>query len=414
MKKIISLLVITFLSISLIFAQKRELSDYENYRMEQEAKEYPQEAEIFYIVEDMPTFNGENAKEFRKWIATNVKYPVEAINKNIQGKVLVEFVVNPYGNVVQANVVEPVNPYLDDEAIRVVLASPKWKPGMQRGQAINVKFTFPINFVLDEERAIEPIVINNYYVNNVPSMRHSLYFGYNYHRPYYSGYYNGYYDSWYFNQYAYYGMYYPYYGNYNYGHNHYNYWYGHHYSSYNRGRHYASSGSLGWRNNYYRRNYNTNRSGYIPAPTARKSTIRNPKVSSINRTTKMTRSTRTTSAQRSTTVRKPTTTRTQGKTYRPTYSRASRSSTQTRPQYNKSSSPSRSSSSYKRPSSTNKRSYSSPSRSSSSYQRSTPTRSSGSYSRSSSPSRSSGSSSRSSGSSSRSSGSSSRSSSSRR
>ena len=108
-----------------------------------------EEDEVFYIVEDMPTFNGgEPATEFRKFIAQNLQYPEIAAENGVSGRVIVQFAVNKVGKVVDAKVVRSVDSALDKEAIRVVMSSPKWTPGKQRGKAVKVLFTFPINFVL--------------------------------------------------------------------------------------------------------------------------------------------------------------------------------------------------------------------------------------------------------------------------
>ncbi|HDS08127.1 MAG TPA: energy transducer TonB [Bacteroides sp.] len=108
-----------------------------------------EEEEVFYIVEDMPTFNGgDPATEFRKYIAQNLRYPEIAAENGISGRVIVQFAVNRTGQVVDAVVVRSVDPALDKEAIRVVMSSPKWTPGKQRGKPVKVLFTFPINFVL--------------------------------------------------------------------------------------------------------------------------------------------------------------------------------------------------------------------------------------------------------------------------
>jgi len=107
------------------------------------------EEEVFYIVEDMPTFNGgDPATEFRKYIAQNLRYPEIAAENGISGRVIVQFAVNRTGQVVDAVVVRSVDPALDREAVRVVMSSPTWTPGRQRGKAVKVLFTFPINFVL--------------------------------------------------------------------------------------------------------------------------------------------------------------------------------------------------------------------------------------------------------------------------
>ena len=108
-----------------------------------------EEEEVFYIVEDMPTFNGgDPATEFRKYIAQNLRYPEIAAENGISGRVIVQFAVNKLGSVVDAKIVRSIDPALDKEAIRVVMSSPKWTPGKQRGKAVKVLFTFPINFVL--------------------------------------------------------------------------------------------------------------------------------------------------------------------------------------------------------------------------------------------------------------------------
>ncbi len=108
-----------------------------------------EEEEVFYIVEDMPTFNGgDPATEFRKYIAQNLRYPEIAAENGISGRVIIQFAVNKTGSVVDARIVRSVDPALDKEAVRVVMSSPKWAPGKQRGKAVKVLFTFPINFVL--------------------------------------------------------------------------------------------------------------------------------------------------------------------------------------------------------------------------------------------------------------------------
>jgi protein TonB len=120
-----------------------------DFTMLDDDEEQIEEEEIFYIVEDMPTFNGgDPAIEFRKYIAANLDYPEIAAENGISGRVIVQFAVNAQGKVVDAVVVRSVDPALDKEAIRVVMASPPWTPGRQRGKAVKVLFTFPINFVL--------------------------------------------------------------------------------------------------------------------------------------------------------------------------------------------------------------------------------------------------------------------------
>ena len=103
--------------------------------------------EIFFIVEEMPEFPG-GEPALRQFMATAVKYPDDAVKKGIQGKVYVTFVVSKDGTVADAKIARGVDPSLDTEALRVVNNLPKWKPGKQKGQAVNVSYTVPINFKL--------------------------------------------------------------------------------------------------------------------------------------------------------------------------------------------------------------------------------------------------------------------------
>lgn len=120
-----------------------------DFTMVEDDEEEIEEEQIFYIVEDMPTFRGgDPAIEFRKYIFENLEYPEIAAENGISGRVIVQFAVNNRGRVVDAVVVRSVDPALDKEAVRVVMASPSWTPGKQRGKAVKVLFTFPINFVL--------------------------------------------------------------------------------------------------------------------------------------------------------------------------------------------------------------------------------------------------------------------------
>ncbi|WP_394699853.1 energy transducer TonB [uncultured Draconibacterium sp.] len=110
-------------------------------------EEEEEEAQVFFIVEDMPEFPGGDLA-LRKYIANAIKYPVIAQENGIQGKVYVTFVVGKTGQVTNASIARGVDPSLDKEALRVVNALPPWKPGKQRGKPVNVSYTVPINFVL--------------------------------------------------------------------------------------------------------------------------------------------------------------------------------------------------------------------------------------------------------------------------
>ena len=116
----------------------------------EEAKkpEVPQQEEvIFQVVEEMPQFPG-GLSEAMKFLAKNIKYPVEAQQAKIEGRVIVRFVVGRDGSVSDVEVMRGVSPELDAEAVRVVSMMPKWIPGKQRGKAVAVKYTMPIMFRL--------------------------------------------------------------------------------------------------------------------------------------------------------------------------------------------------------------------------------------------------------------------------
>lgn len=99
------------------------------------------------VAEQMPEFPG-GMKELLKFLQDNLKYPESAMKNNLQGRVIVQFVVEKDGTPTEFNVVRAVNPDLDAEALRVLKTMPKWKPGMQKGEAVRVKYTVPVAFKL--------------------------------------------------------------------------------------------------------------------------------------------------------------------------------------------------------------------------------------------------------------------------
>lgn len=107
----------------------------------------PEEETIFQVVEQMPEFPG-GMSALMQYLGKNIKYPTIAQENGVQGRVIVQFVVNRDGTIVDPVVVRSVDPYLDKEAIRVIKAMPKWKPGQQRGKAVRVKYTVPVTFKL--------------------------------------------------------------------------------------------------------------------------------------------------------------------------------------------------------------------------------------------------------------------------
>ena len=116
-----------------------------------EAKEAPADStakeEVFMVAEQMPEFPG-GMKELLKFLQDNLKYPENAMKNNVQGRVIVQFVVEKDGTLTEFKVARSVDPDLDAEALRVLQIMPKWKPGMQRGKIVRVKFTVPVSFKL--------------------------------------------------------------------------------------------------------------------------------------------------------------------------------------------------------------------------------------------------------------------------
>ena len=110
--------------------------------------EEEEEEVVFVVVETMPEFPGGQQALF-KYLSENVKYPVIAQENGIQGRVICKFVVNKDGSIVEVEVVRSGgDASLDKEAVRVIKSMPKWKPGKQRGKAVRVKYTVPVNFRL--------------------------------------------------------------------------------------------------------------------------------------------------------------------------------------------------------------------------------------------------------------------------
>ncbi|MFM2225427.1 MAG: hypothetical protein RJA07_1629 [Bacteroidota bacterium] len=131
-KKISIVLVISFLFLQKnIFAQQNNL-------------------EVFSYVQQMPEFIGGEAA-LMKFISVNIKYPESAKNENIEGRVMVSFVVTTEGKLTDLKVLRDIGGGCGEEAIRVLKLSPDWKPGMQNGKIVNVKMVFPIVFNLETE-----------------------------------------------------------------------------------------------------------------------------------------------------------------------------------------------------------------------------------------------------------------------
>ena len=103
--------------------------------------------EPFIFVEVMPSFRGGDLNKFREWVQKRTNYPQIAIDKKIKGRVFVTFIVETDGSVSNVTVVKGVDPLIDDEAVKTIQASPKWSPGLQRGQPVRVRYIMSLLFV---------------------------------------------------------------------------------------------------------------------------------------------------------------------------------------------------------------------------------------------------------------------------
>ena len=109
--------------------------------------EKPVEDKIFTIVEQKPAFEGGDAA-LVKYLSQNLQYPRLALENDISGTVVVQFVVNTDGSIVNMNILRDIGGGCGEEALRVVRGMPKWQPGKQRGKPVRVQFNLPIKFQL--------------------------------------------------------------------------------------------------------------------------------------------------------------------------------------------------------------------------------------------------------------------------
>ena len=133
MKKLIIMSLMAMLGLTTVSAQKTVVAE--------------KNQQVFDIVEQMPEYPG-GLPALLDYLNQNVKYPEDAEKQKIEGRVLAIFVVETDGSISNVEVVKPVFPSLDAEAVRVLAAMPKWTPGKQSGKLVRVKYTVPINFQL--------------------------------------------------------------------------------------------------------------------------------------------------------------------------------------------------------------------------------------------------------------------------
>lgn len=102
----------------------------------------------FPRVENKPTFKGGDINKFSKWVSKNLRYPKAAAKAGVQGRILIQFDVCTDGKLRNIQVIKGVSPELDAEALRVISASPDWKPGYVNGEPVNVQVLIPVIFQL--------------------------------------------------------------------------------------------------------------------------------------------------------------------------------------------------------------------------------------------------------------------------
>jgi TonB family C-terminal domain len=133
MKKLIILSLMALFGLTTVSAQKTVVAQ--------------KNQKVFDVVEQMPEYPG-GIQALFEYLSQNVKYPADAENQKVEGRVIATFIVETDGTINNVEVVKPVFPSLDAEAIRVLSGMPKWTPGKQSGKEVRVKYTVPINFNL--------------------------------------------------------------------------------------------------------------------------------------------------------------------------------------------------------------------------------------------------------------------------
>ena len=130
MKKLVFIALLSLIGMTNVFAQQETTATAEK---------------VFDVVDEMPSFPGGQGA-MMEFLSKNIKYPVVAEENGIQGRVLVKIVVKKDGTIDSPKVIKSVDPSLDKEAVRVVKTMPKWIPGKQKGEPVNVSFTVPVTF----------------------------------------------------------------------------------------------------------------------------------------------------------------------------------------------------------------------------------------------------------------------------
>jgi TonB family protein len=129
-------------------SKSKKVRSYDNYQQEVSSGDMYEER-AFVVVDEMPKFMNGDVVEFQRYVQANLSYPKKAIENNIQGRVMISFVIDENGKLIHSKVVRSADPILDAEAMRVVNASPIWKPGRQSGKKVKVQYIIPVVFRLN-------------------------------------------------------------------------------------------------------------------------------------------------------------------------------------------------------------------------------------------------------------------------
>jgi periplasmic protein TonB len=113
-------------------------------------KEFGQSKQDYIIIaEEMPSFKNGNLEDFRKWVNKHLAYPEDASETDVQGKVIVAFIIGTSGQIEDITILRGVHESLNNEVVRVLKLSPRWTPGKQGGTPVRVRYTMPINFQIN-------------------------------------------------------------------------------------------------------------------------------------------------------------------------------------------------------------------------------------------------------------------------
>ena len=128
------------------------------------------DADVYEVVENMPEFPDGGMPGLMKYLSANIRYPEAAHKAGTQGRVTVQFVVGKDGSIGNVGILRGVDPNLDAEAIRVISGMPKWKPGTQKGEPVNVRYTVPVMFRLTPEpvEKIDEMIVVGYRKPDAP------------------------------------------------------------------------------------------------------------------------------------------------------------------------------------------------------------------------------------------------------